>query len=263
MLRIGSNIDLAEKISEGGTANVFFGVNSWTGAPVAVKELKSNFFESQFVRDKFKAEANKYLYLQHTNIVSLVDFIDDGSSLYLVMEYVDGLDLNRYQNEVTGPMPVSMAAILICETLKAIAYAHSKGIIHLDIKPSNIMLSNNEEIKVIDFGISHDADEKQSDKIIGTPSYMSPEQVKRGGQVDFRTDIYALGVTLYELITGRPPYDSCSSREELFESIKKGPFPKVSGQSEVCSIISKATSISKGDRYQDCDEFYNDLIQLV
>ncbi len=106
MKQIGSNIDLAEQISEGGTANVFFGVNSWTGTPVAVKELKSNFFASQFVRDKFKAEANKYLYLEHTNIVSLVDFIDDGNSLYLVMEYVDGLDLNRYQNEVTGPMPV-------------------------------------------------------------------------------------------------------------------------------------------------------------
>lgn len=262
MKQIGSNIDLAEQISEGGTANVFFGVNSWTGAPVAVKELKSSFFESQFVRDKFKAEANKYLYLQHTNIVNLVDFIDDGDSLYLVMEYVDGLDLNRYQNEVTGPMPVSMAAILICETLKAIAYAHSKGIVHLDIKPSNIMLSNTEEIKVIDFGISHDAEEKQSDKILGTPSYMSPEQVKLG-KVDFRTDIYAIGVTLYELITGRPPFDSCSSREELFDSIKNVPFPIISDNPIVSSIITKATNKSKADRYQDCEGFYDDLIQLV
>ena len=142
MKKIGSNIELVEKLNEGGTAIVHLGVNTWTGFPVAVKELKKNFFKYDFVREKFKAEANKYLYLNHPNIVKLHDFIEEGDSHYLVMELIEGFNLNEYQNKVTGPMPISMAALLISETLKALAHAHQQGVVHLDIKPSNIMLSN-------------------------------------------------------------------------------------------------------------------------
>ena len=262
MKKIGSNIELVEKINEGGTANVYLGVNSWTGIPVAVKELKSNFFKSEFMRNKFKEEANKYLYLQHPNIVRLQDFIDEGESQYLVMEFIEGFNLNEYQNKVTGPMPISMASLLISETLKALAYAHNEGVIHLDIKPSNIMLSNDEEIKVLDFGIAQDSTAIQSGKLLGTPSYMSPEQVK-GEQVDFRTDVYSLGITLFELITGRPPFINSKDRTELFEAIKTKPIPQINGGYAINAIIQKATSKNKSNRYQSCEEFYIDLIVLV
>ena len=263
MKKIGPNIELAEKINEGGTANVYIGVNTWYGYPVAVKELKSNYFKSEFVRDKFKAEANKYLYLTHPNIVKLHDFIDEGDSQYLVMEFIDGFNLNEYQNKVTGPMPVSMAALLMVEALKALAFAHKNGVIHLDVKPSNIMLSESEEIKVLDFGISQDIKEGQSNKLLGTPSYMSPEQIIPGADIDHRTDIYSAGITLYELITGRTPFAASRNREELFEFIRYKPVPTIEGNKQLNAIIERATAKLKENRYSSCEEFQNALMQLV
>ena len=262
MKTIGVNIELVEKLNEGGTANVFLGVNSWTGFPVAIKELKSNYFKSDFVRNKFKAEANKYLYLNHPNIVKLQDFIDEGGTQYLVMEYIEGYNLNEYQNKFTGPMPVPMAALLMIETLSALGYAHANGIVHLDVKPSNIMLSENEEIKVLDFGISKDISDGQTDKLLGTPSYMSPEQIKGQG-IDHRTDIYAVGITLYELIVGKPPFSDSKDREELFDLIQSGSIPPIRGNDTVNEIIQKATAKNKAERYQSCEAFSIALTALI
>lgn len=263
MRKIGENIQLVEQINEGGTANVFIGVNTWTGYPVAVKELKSNFFKSDFVRKKFKEEANRYLYLNHPNIVRLQDFIDAGDSQYLVMEFIEGHNLYEYQNNVTGPMPIQMASLLMSEALKALGFAHKNGVLHLDVKPSNIMLSDSNEVKVLDFGISQDIDEGATDKLLGTPNYMSPEQIKPGSKIDHRSDIYSAGVSLYELITGTPPYADCDDRSELFWAIESRPIPYINGQGRINEIIQKATAKDKTKRYQDCDEFYIDLIELV
>lgn len=262
MRTVGVNIEIVEKLNEGGTANVFLGVNSWTGFPVAIKELKSNYFKSDFVRKKFKDEANKYLYLNHPNIVKLQDFIDEGDTQYLVMEYIEGDNLNEYQNKFTGPMPVPMAALLMIETLSALGYAHDEGVVHLDVKPSNIMLTTNEEIKVLDFGISQDLSDGQSDKLLGTPSYMSPEQIRSDG-IDHRTDIYAVGITLYELIVGKPPFSDSKDREELFDLIQSGSIPPIPGNDAVTEIIRKATAKNKSDRYQDCEAFSKDLTTLI
>lgn len=262
MKRITENIELVEKLSEGGTANVYLGVNTWTGFPVAVKELKSNFFKSEFLRKKFKEEANKYLYLNHPNIVKLQDFVDAGDTQYLVMEFIEGHDLNEYQSKVTGPMPTPMAALLMSEVLKALEYAHKNGVIHLDVKPSNVMLSTDNEIKVLDFGISQDSSDKSSGKLMGTPNYMSPEQIDGSG-IDHRTDIYAAGVSLYELITGKPPFNDCQDRKQLFEAIKSRPIPAIPGERFVNAIIQRATAKNKKQRYQDCGQFYKDLYELV
>ncbi|MDC1194294.1 serine/threonine protein kinase [Crocinitomicaceae bacterium] len=262
MAKIGENIEIIQKLKEGGTANVYRGLDTWTGFPVAVKELKSNFFKSEFVRQKFIQEANQYLYLNHPNIVKLKNFIDAGDTAYLVMEFVDGHNLNDYQNNITGPMPVGMAALLITEVLKALDHAHDNGVYHLDIKPANIMLSEKNEVKVLDFGIAQDVSEKNSDKMVGTPSYMSPEQIDGKG-IDERTDVYAAGVTLYELITGAPPFSQCKDRTELFQAIKNTPVPIIQGERFINTIIQKATSKKKKNRYASYKEFYADLMEVV
>lgn len=265
MPRIGPNIELIEKLKEGGTANVYLGVNTWTGYPVAVKELKPAFFKSQFVRDKFLDEANLYLELNHPNIVKLENYIDAGDRHYLVMEYIEGYNLSDYQNNVTGPMPTSMAALLCIEVLKALHYAHSRPgrqIVHLDIKPANVMLSDKNEVKVLDFGISQDMSESKSDKLLGTPSYMSPEQISGSG-IDHRTDIYATGITLYELITGRPPFANSRDRQELFDAIRNKNIPEISGAEDITRVIRKATAKDKKNRYDNCQDFISDLEKFV
>jgi len=178
------------------------------------------------------------------------------------MEYVDGQNLFEYQRNVTGPMPVSMAALLISEVLLALQYAHEKNVVHLDIKPANIMLSNNNEVKVLDFGISQDMNGKKSEKLMGSPSYMSPEQID-SRDIDHRSDIYSLGVTLYELITGRVPYDDVQSREELFHAIRLKPVPSIGRDHAINRIIAKSTAKRKEERFQSCDEFRNSLIPLI
>ena len=262
MRRIGPNIEIVESLNEGGTASIYLGVNTWSGRPVAIKELKSDFFKNDYVRGKFIEEANQYLYLNHPNIVRLIDFIDEKSAQYLVMEYVDGQNLFEYQRNVTGPMPVSMAALLISEVLLALQYAHENNVVHLDIKPANIMLSNNNEVKVLDFGISQDMNGKKSEKLMGSPSYMSPEQID-SRDIDHRSDIYSLGVTLYELITGRVPYDDVQSREELFHAIRLKPVPSIGRDHAINRIIAKSTAKRKEERFQSCDEFRNSLIPLI
>ena len=262
MKRIGPNIEIVESLNEGGTALIYLGVNTWSGRPVAIKELKSDFFKNDYVRGKFKEEANQYLYLNHPNIVKLIDFIDDKSSQYLVMEYVEGQNLFEYQRNVTGPMPVSMAALLISEVLLALQYAHENKVVHLDIKPANIMLSENNEVKVLDFGISQDMNGKKSEKLMGSPSYMSPEQID-AQQVDHRSDIYSLGITLYELITGQVPYGEAQSREELFQYIRRHPVPSIGRDHPINRIISRSTAKRKEDRFQTCDEFRKSLMPLI
>jgi eukaryotic-like serine/threonine-protein kinase len=261
MRNIGPNIEVVEPLNEGGTAKIYLGVNTWSGKLVAIKELKIDFSQNDYIRQKFIEEANQYLYLAHPNIVNLIDFIDQNNSQFLVMEYVDGQNLFEYQKNVTGPMPVSMSALLVSEVCNALQYAHNNHVVHLDIKPSNIMLSKQNQIKVLDFGISRDIKTKNSEKLMGSPSYMSPEQINRSN-LDHRTDIYSLGITLFELITGRLPFNTAKSRDELFDAIRYQPIPLIGNNNSLNTIIARSTAKNKFDRYQSCDEFREDLLPL-
>jgi len=265
-----NNIQIIQPLNSGGTAEVYLGVDVFTGDPVAVKELKPSFFKSEFVREKFLEEANQYLYLDHPNIVKLKDFIKHDETHYLVMEYVDGKNLSEHISNVTGPIPIQNIALFLNEVLSAIGYVHEKGLIHLDIKPSNIMLSDRNEIKIIDFGISHDSKGKNLESVMGSPSYMSPEQID-GQNIDFRSDIYSLGVTLYEMVTGKLPFLNCESRDEMFAAIrnKNLPFVKVpyefdkEYEEKINVIIQKSTKKNKKERYQSCEEFQIDLLGFI
>lgn len=254
---------ILEQIGHGGTGAVYKAIDERSGFLVAVKVLFKRAFENNFIRDKFIEEANRYLYLDHPNIVGLKDFIIGEEGYYLVMEYVEGLSLDKYIRNITGPIPEEVAKAIMVEVLKAMSYAHQEGVIHMDLKPANIMVADNGDIKVLDFGIATEKGESNY-KVMGSPLYMSPEQVKGKG-IDSTSDIYSLGVTLYQMITAQEPYPSNISKDELFQLILHSPFISNSGMSkdmlseEFSRIIQKATAKDKRSRYKTCSDFITDL----
>ena len=248
-----------EQIGHGGTGAVYKAIDERSGHMVAVKMLFKKAFENEFVREKFMEEANRYLYLDHPNIVGLNDFIIRDEGYYLVMEYVKGLSLDKYMQNVTGAVPEEVAVAMITEVLQAIGFAHEQGVVHLDMKPANIMVGDDGSIKVLDFGIATERGEKQF-RLMGSPLYMAPEQIK-GADVDEQTDIYSLGVTLYQMLTGEEPYPTNITKEELFQRILHSPFLNRSGaRTDLLSrnmqrIIKRATEREKTKRFQSCREF--------
>lgn len=254
---------IIDQIGHGGTGAVYRAIDERTGFLVAIKALFRRAFENEYIRNKFLEEANRYLYLDHPNIVRLKDFIIKDEGYYLVMEYVEGLSLDKYIRNVTGPIPEEIAKAIMIEVLKAIQFAHQNGVMHMDLKPGNIMVADNGDIKVLDFGISTEEGE-QNYKVMGSPLYMSPEQIKGSG-IDYSSDIYSLGVTLYQMVTGKEPYPTDISRDELFQRILHSPFLNRSGvdksmiSREFSGIIQKATEKDKKKRYQNCKELISAL----
>ena len=263
-------IEIIEPIGAGGTANVYKGVDLNYGTLVAVKVLSGNLFKHEKVKAKLIEEADRYVYLNHKGIVRLKDFIIKSDNYYLVMEFIEGQNLERYISKTTGPIPEQRAIDMMAEILDAIGFAHENNVLHLDIKPSNIMISNNGEIKILDFGISADikSDMEGVDlgAPVGTPYYMSPEQIE-GKNIDKRSDVYALGITLFQMLTGSPPFAGDYTREELFKKIKSGKlirakeiYPFVSD--EVQLVIDKATQVDKINRFQNTSEFLEALKKI-
>lgn len=269
MLKQISYIEIVKKLDSGGSANLYLGIDLNTGKPVAVKELKDFLFKNSYTLELFRVEANRYLYLDHPNIVRLEDLILYPDKGYLVMEYIEGKNLRDYMKSVTGPMPFQNAALLISETLNALGYAHQHDVIHMDIKPSNIMLSNENKIKLIDFGISQTRN-RANERVMGTPYYMSPEQID-GENIDERTDIYSLGVTIYELITGRLPFNTSGTSEELLRNIKKQELKPIKAlnrydkelEDEMNAIIMQATAKDPDDRFPNCQAFKDALESII
>ena len=187
---------------------------------------------------------------------------------YLIMEYVDGLNLKNFVEQV-GALPAQNVGLFCMELLAALEYAHKKEVLHLDIKPANIMLSEKNEIKLIDFGISSDS-KKSNKEIMGSPYYMSPEQIS-GSNIDERSDIYSVGVTIYELFTGNLPFQDSKTREELYAHIKSSEIPKAKVNfdgdmayvSDVNEIISNCTAKNPNDRYQSCEALQYDILKLM
>ena len=229
--------------------------------------LWKNLFSNDLLRQKFIEEANQYLYLEHTHIVGLSDFIIREDAYYLVMEYVDGQTLDDYIYKVSGPVPEEVAAAMMEEILDAIGYAHSKSVVHLDIKPSNIMINENGHIKVLDFGIATNENKLTGHGIMGSPMYMSPEQVI-GKNIGKHSDIYSLGITFFQMLTASLPFASNVSRKELFEKITSEPIPALKtfvpwSSEKAQEIINRATSKKINERYNNCKEFSKSLKYLI
>ncbi|MEI6852999.1 MAG: serine/threonine protein kinase [Bacteroidota bacterium] len=256
-------------IGEGGMGNVYLGVHTHIGRKVAIKALNPNLAKNPELKERFKNEASTLSQLHHPNIVSLFDYVETDMGIFLVMEYVEGMQMDEYIQKVTGPIPEEKVIPLFVQILDGVSYAHHRNVIHRDIKPSNIIITEDGKAKILDFGIAKiisDTSHKltKTGTKMGTVLFMSPEQVK-GSELDKRTDIYSLGITLFQAITGKSPYDDQSSEYEVYKRIVEEPLPDakqfyVGVSPRIENIIKKATAKNRDDRYEDCDEFKNALL---
>lgn len=211
------NYKIEEKLGEGGMGSVYKGVDTMLDREVAIKALKPELASQTSIVERFRSEAVTLAKLNHPNIAALYALFRQGAELYMVLEYVRGDTLDTILQK-RGALSSDEAIPVFCQVLDGIDHAHQLGIIHRDIKPANIMLTERGKLKVLDFGIARllgSARMTRAGNIIGTLEYMAPEQVK-GQETDARSDIYALGMMLYEVLTGKTPFDT----ENEFELMK-------------------------------------------
>ncbi len=255
---------IERELGQGGMSRVWLGVDPVTEQRVAIKALLPHFAEDPYVRSLFEREAKALAKLDHPGIVSLIDYHPD--KLLLIQQYIEGMNLEEYITRHRGPIPEEETKELFGKLLEAFAYVHRSGVIHRDIKPANILMTRENQIKVVDFGIAKDtklARETATGQSPGTPSYMSPEQIKskQGEPLDLRTDIYSLGVVLHQMLTGKAPYNTATEEDfEIQSKIVKEPLPRMKGIYEYVSsgmqaIVDKATAKDRNRRYQSCEEF--------
>ena len=213
--RIG-NCKIVEEVGAGGMAVVYKAVQDPLGRTVAIKALKSSIAQELQFAERFEREARFMAAFQQENIINVHDFIKLGGTMFIVMEYVEGVDLYDLLDNSEG-LPVEVGVIIAMQVARALNHAHFRGVIHRDIKPANIMISTQGEVKLMDFGIAHAdslSDLTETGTGLGTPSYMSPEQIL-GEKLDARSDIWSLGVVFYQMLTGQKPFVEDSSRSVL------------------------------------------------
>jgi len=201
--QIVRNYKIETKLGEGGMGAVYKGVDTMLDREVAIKALKPELASQTSIVERFRSEAITLAKLNHPNIAALYTMFRQGEELYMVLEFVRGDTLDTIIQK-RGALPAEEAIPVFCQVLDGIDHAHELGIVHRDIKPANIMLTENGKLKVLDFGIARllgSARMTRAGNIIGTLEYMAPEQVK-GQETDARSDIYALGMMLYEVLTG-------------------------------------------------------------
>lgn len=264
----GGRYELEEKIGAGGMAIVYKAKDTLLNRTVAVKVLREQYASDEGFIRRFRREAQSAASLSHHNIVSVYDVGKDGNEEYIVMEYVKGQtlkDIIRTQ----APLSADKAIFLVRQIAEALAHAHANHIIHRDIKPQNILVTNEGKAKVTDFGIARAASSAtltHTGDIVGSVHYLSPEQAK-GAQTNEQSDIYSLGIILYELITGQVPYDGDTPITIALKHIQEEPeMPGkiVSGVSpELDTVIRKCLAKSVQERYQSASELLDDLDRIM
>jgi serine/threonine-protein kinase len=217
--------ELGQELGKGAMGAVFRAWDTVLDREVAVKQLNLVLSGDDEYASRFRREAKALARLTHPNIVQVYDLFEDGGRHWMVLEYVKGGDLASYLKD-KGRLSITEAASVVIPVAQGLAFAHSQGIIHRDLKPANILLTSERNPKISDFGIaklSQSSQLTQVGSVLGSPRYMSPEQCS-GGAVDNRTDIYALGITLYELLSGRAPFVGETS-SVLARQIVEKPLP--------------------------------------
>ena len=256
--------EILETIGYGGIGVVYKARHNFRNEVVAVKSLAHQFVLDSNIRNRFKLESDILSKLYHPNIVRVLDFIEEQDGLHLVMEYVEGRTLNKMIGKETGPIPAVKALPIFEQILSAVEYAHSKGVIHRDIKPSNIMVTKENVVKVMDFGIAHieGSEMTRTGTKLGTLYYMSPEAI-RGERTDERTDVYSLGVTLYEMLAGKLQYKETGEQLSEFMLMQKIMTEELKDPREyypyipdwLVEVVKKATEKDKQKRIGSVREF--------
>jgi formylglycine-generating enzyme required for sulfatase activity/tRNA A-37 threonylcarbamoyl transferase component Bud32 len=268
-------------LARGGMAEVYLGTHLTLERPVAIKLLHSHIEEEPALLERFHREARVVAGLRHPNIVQIFDFDAIDGHPYIVMEYLKGPTLSTYlrglhdRNELIPPHQI---ARLLKALTAALDYAHEQGVVHRDIKPGNILLhkksgeihldqplTNDIEAILTDFGlvqIAHAASQTASGTISGTPAYMSPEQAQ-GDRTDHRTDIYSLGIVLYEMLAGRVPFEADSTMSVIYMHIHSTP-PAIRGiSSDVQAVMARALAKNPDQRYQSSREMAVDFYRAI
>ena len=251
-------------IGEGGMATVYEAEHEMLGTKVAIKTLNPILSANTQIKERFRNEAKLMASLDHPNITKVIDFNEQPHQLSIIMEYLNGEDLND-KIKRNGALSEKDTVEVFSQTLSAFQYAHEKGIVHRDIKPSNIFILQDGRVKILDFGIAklfgQGNEMTQTGTQMGTPIYMSPEQVKADKSIDHRSDIYSLGVTMYFAINGKPPYNSnTDSQFDIFSKIVYEPLPNLSADSIFNHSIVKACQKDREKRFQSCKEWLESVI---
>lgn len=254
------NYRVVRLLGSGGMGSVYLAVNTSIDQQVAIKVLRPEFARNPELRAKFKQEAELLCSLDHPGIVKFLNYVEKPEGVFLIMEYVKGITLEDYIKKKNGLIVESKAYPLLKEILDAFEYAHSKGIVHQDIKPSNIIIQDDGHIKIMDFGIARIISESQHNgNVMGTPEYMSPEQIY-GNAVDARSDVYSLGVLIHNMLTGKAPYDSTKlTEQEIKRRVVKDELPRMIEyypyiSEKIQKVVDKATQKDADARFQDCAE---------
>jgi len=268
---IGSLFDgryrIQRKLGAGGMANVYLAEDQELGRRVAIKILNDRHAnDDQFV-ERFRREAKNAAALSHPNIVSIYDRGEAEGTYYIAMEYLDGRSLKELIVS-RGEAPIAVTVEYVRQILSALRFAHRHGIVHRDIKPHNVLVNGEGAVKVTDFGIARAGASQMTEagSIVGTAQYLSPEQA-RGGEVDQRSDLYSLGVVLYELLTGSVPFSGDTPVEIAMKHLSQTPEPpskrRVDIPRELDMVVMRALAKDPADRYQSADEMEADLERVA
>jgi serine/threonine protein kinase len=255
-----ANYKLVELRGSGGMANIFKAIQLSLDRPIALKIMHPHLNSNEVFIARFEKEAKRAASLQHENIVSIIDYGCDNSEYYIAMEYIDGTNLHEMLKKQKR-MPLEVCLFVCHQVAEGLKYAHSQSIIHRDIKPANIMLSYDGRVMVTDFGIAKAAGDMtitSTGQVIGSPSYMSPEQAA-GKQIDHRSDIFSLGIILYETIAGEKPFRGETYQSLVASIMSDHPASlhemRVDVTPEIDQLILKTLSKSADSRYQSAEEF--------
>lgn len=265
--RIVGNYKIIQALGEGGVGMVYQGVDTMLDREVAIKVLRPELARQNSVVERFRSEAVTLAKLNHPNIATLYSLFRQGDDLFMVMEFINGETLDQLLYH-RGAIPTDEAIPIFCQALEGINYAHEHGIVHRDIKPGNMMLTDSGTLKVLDFGIARLLGSNRMTRVgnvIGTLEYMAPEQVL-GLETDARSDVYGLGIMLYEMLTGKLPFESENDFELMKMQTEQRPqSPRLYNSDipvEVEAAIMKAVAKDPNERFQSAGEFLETLLEL-
>ncbi len=265
---LGNRYKLLHPLGKGGMALVFEAYDQLLERPVAIKLLRKDFSTDPEFRDRFLHEARSAANLTHPNIVTVYDFGIDAGEIYIVMELATGSDL-KTSIEKNGPFQLESGLEIAIQICKGLGYAHRAGIVHCDVKPQNIIITNDRIAKITDFGISRalnsSTSPERSDVVWGSPQYLAPELIE-GGPASPAADVYSLGAVLYEIFTGNPPFEGDSVDELLSLQTNKVP-QSISSQvkdfpEDLDLVISKTLSKEISQRYRTAEQL-SSVLSLI